>query len=183
MKRVVLIFGLIAGGIMSLMMVATVPFADHGAHSEILGYTTMVVAFLLVYFGIRSFRDNVAGGSLSFGRAFGVGILIALLASACYVATWEVLYYGFFPNFAEQYAAHAIEAARASGASAAQIAEKARDMAKFQEMYKNPVINVGMTFLEVFPVGLVMTLVSAGILSRRRSSGQALGSAATAGAR
>jgi hypothetical protein len=94
-----------------------------------------------------------------------------------------VLYYGFFPDFAQRYATHAIEAARASGATAAQIAEKTRQMAQFQAMYKNPVINVGLTFIEVFPVGLVMTLVSAGIISRRRAPSGPLGSASPASAR
>jgi len=184
MKRIVLVFGLIAGGIMSLMMAVTIPFIDRiGVHSEVLGYTTMVLAFLLVFFGIRSYRDNTTGGLLPFSKGFGVGILIVLVASLCYVATWEVLYYGFFPNFAENYAAHAIEAARASGATAAQIAEKTREMEQFRQMYKNPLVNIAFTFIEVFPVGLVMTIVSAGILSRRRTTGQPLQSATPAGVR
>jgi hypothetical protein len=183
LKRVVLTFGFISGGLLSLMMVVSMFFVDQIGfdRSEVLGYTTMVLAFLLVFFGIKSYRDNIAAGSVTFGKAFAVGLLIALVTSACYVATWEVIYYAVFPDFADKYAAHAIEKARTSGASAAQIAEQTRQMAQFKEAYKNPLINVGYTFIEVFPVGLVMTLVSAGIL-RRRSPGAASGSAAAAGA-
>jgi hypothetical protein len=125
----------------------------------------MVLAFLLVFFGIRSYRDQVAGGSVGFGRAFGVGLLIMLVASACYVATWEFVYYRITPDFAEKYAAHVMERARASGATQAELDARAREMARFQALYRNP---LAYTFLEPLPVGLVMTLVSAGILGRRR---------------
>jgi hypothetical protein len=128
----------------------------------------MVLSFLLVYFGIRSYRDNVAGGSVSFGRAFSVGILITLISSACYVATWEVIYYKIKPDFMEVYAKRSVEKARASGATEAQVQAKEEEMRRFQELYKNPLINAAITFIEPFPVGLIMTLVSAGILRRRR---------------
>jgi hypothetical protein len=169
MKRTVWTFGLIAGAIMAAMMFATIPFLDHDDKAEIIGYTTMIVAFLMVFFGIRSYRDNVMGGTIGFGRAFKVGILITLVASACYVASWEVMYHTMMPDFVEKYAAQVIERAQASGATEAQVEERRQEMAKFAVMYRNPLFNVGMTFLEVFPVGLVVVLVSSGMLSRRKS--------------
>ena len=89
MRKTVLTFGLIAGAILSIMMLATIPFHDEIGfdRAEVIGYTTMVLAFLLIFFGVRSYRDNVRGGSVSFGRAFAVGALIVAVASACYVAT------------------------------------------------------------------------------------------------
>src|SRR4051794_9724156 len=94
MKRIVWTFGLIAGAVLSVMMLLTVPFMDRigNDHGEVIGYTTMVVAFLMVYFGIRTYRDSVMGGTIRFGQAFKVGILITLIACVCYVVTWEVLY-------------------------------------------------------------------------------------------
>jgi hypothetical protein len=168
MKRTVWTFGLIAGAIMAAMMFATIPFLEHDDKAEIIGYTTMIVAFLMVFFGIRSYRDNVMGGTIGFGRAFKVGILITLVASACYVASWEVMYHTMMPDFVEKYAAQVIERAQASGATEAQVEERRQEMAKFAVMYRNPLFNVGMTFLEVFPVGLVVVLVSSGVLSRRK---------------
>jgi hypothetical protein len=168
MKRTVWTFGLIAGAIMAAMMFATIPFLEHDDKAEIIGYTTMIVAFLMVFFGIRSYRDNVMGGTIGFGRAFKVGILITLVASACYVASWEVMYHTMMPDFVEKYAAQVIERAKASGAAEAQVEERRQEMAKFAVMYRNPLFNVGMTFLEVFPVGLVVVLVSSGVLSRRK---------------
>lgn len=172
MKRVVLTFGLIAGAILSVMMVVTIPIVSRNGfeNGEIIGYTTMVLAFLMVYFGVRSYRDSVLDGTIGFGRAFRAGLLITAIGSACYVATWQVVYRKLMPDFAEKYAAHALDKARAAGATQAQLDAKARDMAKFQEMYRNPFFNVAITFLEPLPVGLLLTLVSAGVLSRRRRS-------------
>jgi len=181
MKRIVLTFGFIAGVLLSLMMAVTMAIVNRtGEHGLVLGYTEMVLAFLLVYFGIRSYRDNIAGGSVSFGRAFSVGILIALITCVCYVATWEVIYYNFMPDFMDRYAEKMIENARTSGASATQIAALTQEWKHNAEMYRNPLVNIGYTFLEVFPVGLVMTLVSAAILRRRPSRGAVLASTATA---
>jgi hypothetical protein len=171
MKKTVLVFGSIAGVILSLMMLATVPFIDKIGfdRGEIFGYTSMVLAFLLIYFGVRSYRDNVLTGTISFGRAFSVGALIAGVAAVWYVATWQLVYNRFTPDFMERYQAHVMDEARADGESEEQLAKRQADLAKFAQWYKNPVLRAGMTFVEPLPVALVMALVSAGVLSRRRS--------------
>jgi len=173
MKKIVWTFGLISGGIIALLMSVTIPFADQIGYGKamILGYTTMVAAFLLVFFGIRSYRDNVGGGSVGFGRAFAVGALIALVSSACYVASWEVMYHAFMPDFMNKYAARQLEVAKEKGATQAELAAQAAELNKAVESYSNPVYNVAMTFMEPLPVGLLIALVSAGILSRRRRVG------------
>lgn len=170
MKKTVLTFGLISGAIISALMLATVPFMHKIGMSGgmVIGYTTMVLAFLLVFFGIRSYRDNIGDGRISFGRALGVGLLIMLITCACYVITWEVIYFNFMPDFAEKYAAFAIEDMRAHGASAAEVAQKMDEMKKFQVLYNNIFFNVAMTLLEPLPVGLIMTFISALILRRGR---------------
>src|SRR5678815_4031846 len=116
MKRIVLTFGLISGAVLSGLMLLTVAFVDRIGFDRgvIVGYTTMVLAFLLVFFGIRSYRENVGGGEISFGRAFTVGILIMLITCVMYVVTWEIEYRAFFPDFMDKYAAHVIERARYS---------------------------------------------------------------------
>jgi hypothetical protein len=170
MRKSVLTYGLVAGVILSVTMLATVPFQDRIGFDKgwLVGYATMVVAFLMVYFGIRSYRDDVAGGSVTFGRALAVGLSITLVASACYVVTWEFVLHQLVPDFADKYAAYAVESARKAGATDAEIAEKVKEMAEFKEMYRNPFVNVAMTLLEPLPVGLLFTFVSAGMLSRKR---------------
>lgn len=170
MRKIVLTFGLIAGAMLSAMMLLTIPFMDKIGFEkgEIIGYTTMVLAFLMIYFGVKSYRDNVAGGSVTFGRAFLVGLAITMVASSCYVATWQVVYYKFAPDFLEKYSAFAMEKAKKSGASEAKIAATRKEMAEFVAFYKNPFANIAMTFLEPLPIGLLFALGSAGILSRKR---------------
>ena len=173
MRKTVLTFGLIAGAILSVMMFAIMAFVDriNFDTAEVVGYTTMVLAFLMVFFGVKAYRDNVGGGEISFGRAFKVGILITAVATVCYVASWQVIYRTMTPDFGERYAAHQVEKLREHGATADEIAAEEQKMARFAEMYKNPLVNVAFTFLEPLPVGLVLTLVAAGVLSRRGKRG------------
>jgi len=163
MKKIVLTFGLIAGAILATMMLLTQAMMDDIGfdRSEIIGYTTMILAFLMVFFGVRSYRDNVAGGTVSFAKAFQVGLLIVLVASACYVAAWQFVYYKLAPDFAEKYSAYVIDKARADGATE-------HDMKNFAAYYRNPLINVAITFLEPLPVGLASALLAAAVFRRKR---------------
>jgi hypothetical protein len=170
MQRIVWTFGLISGAVMAVFMAATLPFVgDHGAADALVGYAGMVAAFLLVYFGVRSYRDNVLGGTISFGRAFTAGILIAAIASVCYVATWEVIYYRFMPDFYTKYGQSVVERARKSGKSEAEVAQVKADMDAMGKRVENPIFVAVVTFGEPFPVGLVIALVSAGVLRRKRT--------------
>jgi len=169
MKKTILTFGLISGGISAVMMLLTLPFVDKIGFDkgEVLGYTLIVVSALFIFFGVRSYRENAGGGKITFGRGFAVGILITLIANFCYVATWEVLYFKFMPDFGDKYAAYAVEKAKKSGASPEKIQQTERQMAQFTQEYKSFPVNVGYTFLEVFPIGLVVTLISAALLRRK----------------
>jgi len=121
----------------------------------------------MVYFGVQSYRDNVAGGRVTFGRAFKVGLLISLVIMACYVAIWYVVFHNFMPDYFDKYAAYTIEQSRQAGASDAAIAEQTKEMAEFKEMFRNPLVFVAFGLLEPLPVALVFTLVTAGIMGRR----------------
>jgi Protein of unknown function (DUF4199) len=169
MKKTVLTFGLIAGAIISVLMDSSLLLADKigSGHSMILGYTIMVASFLLIYFGIRSYRDNTLGGQISFGRAFACGILIALITTVCYVGTWEILYFNFMPHFMDSYFAAQIAKVQASGLDPATIAKNVAAIQQYQQSYQNPLVNAAYTFMEPLPVGLIITLISAAILRRK----------------
>jgi len=171
MKRIVLRFGLASGSILVALAMIMMPLCLRGTldfdNSEILGYSSMVLSFLLVFFGVRSYRDTVAGGAIGFGKAFQVGILITLITCAMYVIAWEIAYFNFFPNFLDQYSAHVLAKMRATGESEAAIQKTVAQMAALAKHYDNPLFNSAITFMEVFPVGLIMTLLSAAILRRK----------------
>jgi hypothetical protein len=177
MKRTIITFGLISGVISAGMFLATVPFLDQIGFDRgyVVGYTAIVLSFMLVFFGIKSYRDNQSGGQISFGRGFAVGIGITLISSLFYVMTWQLLYFVVMPEkmhaHMNKYMAYAMEKEKASGKSDAEIEQKKAEMAKFMKQYENPVVNAAFTLLEPFPVGLVITLVSAGILRKKHGAG------------
>ena len=172
MKKTILTFGLISGAISSLVMVAILPFKDRIGFERgpVIGYTSIVLSFLLVFFGIRSYRDNISNGQITFLKAFAVGISITVISCICYVATWEVIYYNFLPDFWDKYGAHLVEKLRASGASPAAVQAKLEEVKRYKELYKNPLLNAVLTFIEPFPIGLVITLISALVLRRKPQS-------------
>ena len=170
MQKTILRYGILSGVISSALMLATVPFTDtlgHGSYGYLVGYTGIVLSFLMVYFGIRFYRDNVAGGTITFGKAFAVGILITLVSCIFYVITWEIVYFNFMPNFMDNYGAHALATMKAAGASAAALQAKAAEFDQLKRNYKNPLYNAAMTFMEPFPVGLLVTLISAAVLRKK----------------
>jgi len=170
MKKTVLTFGLISGVIMAGLMLAHVPFVEQIGfdNGTIVGYTSMVLSFLLVFFGIRSYRENVGGGYISFGRAFSVGILIALISSVIYVLTWEVAFQNWLYDFPEKYTNYVVEKARASGVSAEEVARRREEWNSTWALYRsNFLIRAAFSFLEPFPVGLIITLISAAFLRKR----------------
>lgn len=171
MKKTVLTFGIISGVIVTILMGVTTIFADRIGFDRaiIVGYTSMLIAFLLVFFGIKSYRDNIGGGEISFGRAFTVGILITLITCAFYVVSWEILYYTVLSDFPEKYGNYLIEQARTSGASSEQLAQKLEEVKQMKTLLDNPLVGPAVIFIsEPLPVGLVMTLISAAILRKRR---------------
>lgn len=171
MKKTVLTFGIISGVIVAILMSINTAFADRIGFDRavIVGYTTMLVAFLLVFFGIKSYRDNIGDGQISFGRAFTVGILITLITCFFYVVSWEILYYTFLHDFPEKYGNYLMEKARASGATPEQLAQQLEEVKQMKALLDNPVLAPLIIFIsEPLPVGLVMTLISAAILRKRR---------------
>lgn len=169
MKKVVLTFGSIAGAISALLMGITTVFADRIGFDkgEYIGYTTIVLASLLIFFGVKAYRDNELGGTITFGRALGVGLGIALISAVCYVVAWEVMYYLFMPDFMDKYGAYLLAKLKARNASQGEITTQMEAVARMKVMYANPLWNAAMTILEPLPINLLVTLASAAILRKK----------------
>ena len=181
MKKTVLTFGIIAGVIISVLMNASLLLANKigSSHSMMLGYTIMVASFLLVYFGIRSYRDNNHAGRISFGRAFACGFLITLITTVFYVVSWEIIFFNFMPHFMDGYFAAQIHKVQSAGLDPATTAARVAAIQHSQELYQNPFVNAAYTFIEPLPVGLIITLISAAVL-RRKAPAEASAAAAVA---
>jgi hypothetical protein len=170
MKKLVLTYGIIAGLVVASMLIITTTIYHQSGNIEggaIYGYASMLLAFSLIFFGIKKYRDQNSEGKITFGKAFKMGFLITLIASTIYVITWLIDYYYFMPDFMEKYAEQTITKLKNEGAAQEIIDTTTRDMASFAEMYKNPFFNAMITFAEILPVGLIVTLISAAILKRK----------------
>ena len=170
MKKTILTFGLISGIISSVLMFGTFRFLsnlNHGQTALVIGYANIVLGFLLVYFGIRSYRDNLAGGAITFGRGFAIGICITLISCVFYVVAWEIVYFNFMSHSMDGYFAAMIQKAQSGPGTPEAIQAKVAAIRHSQQMYKNPFVNALYTFIEPFPVGLFNTLISAAILRKK----------------
>ncbi|MEO5891829.1 MAG: DUF4199 domain-containing protein [Ferruginibacter sp.] len=179
MKKTVLICGVIAGLISTSLYIGLMLLGKAGdidlKNGMLYGYTLMILAFSLIFVGTKITRDKYNGGGISFGKAFRVGLYITLIASTIYVIVWLIDYHFFIPDFGEKYSAFMLEKLKASGAGQAEIAKQSAEMAKFSEMYKNPFFNALLTYSEIIPVGLIVSLISAWILKRKKNEASLIG--------
>lgn len=170
MTKIVLIFGLISGAIAGALMWLLMSFVKDGSidfdNGMIWGYATMIIALSLVFFGVKSYRDN-HGGRISFFKGLQVGILISVISAVCYAAAWELYYPKIGDEFMKKYTVHELEKMKASGASDAEIEKARAEGERFMELYKNFFVRFAMSLMEILPVGIIVTLVSAGLLRRR----------------
>ncbi|HWY12020.1 MAG TPA: DUF4199 domain-containing protein [Bacteroidia bacterium] len=165
MKKVVLTFGLLSGGIPITVMVLGLLFGgSHGMGSLILGWTVIILSSLFIFFGIKSYRDNYNNGIITFGKAFQVGILITLISALMYTLVWEILYFNFMNDMMDGYFAAEADKLKASGASQAEI-QGTLDMAiKYKT---NPLYNAAFTILEPTTITIPMTLIASLIMKRK----------------
>ena len=179
MQKNIIIYGLTAGIVVSILMLFTTNYLSYCAGnvdydtSMLIGYASMLIAFSIVYVGIRNYRDKYNGGVISFGKAFKIGIMMVLIASTIFVIAWLIDYFFFMPpGFIEKSSVHMLDELKASGASQVEIDEKTKEIANFNRMYKNPFFNAMMTYAIILPVGLIVTLISSLILKKKNDTKQ-----------
>ncbi|MEZ4928033.1 MAG: DUF4199 domain-containing protein [Saprospiraceae bacterium] len=172
MRKTILTYGLISGLITAVLMVASSIYYKKTSSfefGEVIGYTSIFLSMLFVFLGVKAFRDKLQDGSITFGKAFQVGIMITIISCLIYVITWLILYETLMSDFMEKYASEMLSKMQASGATAEKIAEETEKMEYYKEMYKNPLYRFLFTFIEPFPVGLLVTLISAAVLRTKTS--------------
>lgn len=167
MKKLIITFGLIAGAILSLMMVFTLSGNKIDfENGKLVGYLTMIIALSTIFFATKSFRDKNLNGFISFGKAFKIGLGITLIASTMYVASWMIISDGKDAEFMEQYKTHLIKQAEESGADKDEIEEQIQQMDEMSKLYDNTFFKIAITYTEILPIGLIISLISAGILKK-----------------
>jgi hypothetical protein len=170
MFRKILSYGVVAGLIVGIPLSLLTAFNTrmNGSYGLVIGYSTMLIALSTVFAAIKRHRDLELGGIIGFWPAFGMGIGISLVASVIYVLAWELTVAATHLDFANQYANGLIAKQQAKGVSGEALAKFTAEMQQFKTNYANPLYRLPMTFIEIFPVGVLVSLVSAGLLRNSR---------------
>jgi len=171
MTALILRYGLIAGLIIGIPMVWRMLAAKPGevpVVGMLLTYLVMLVALTAVFLGIKAYRDKVLGGVIRFLPALGLGIAISAVASLVYVICWEVssAYSSF--DFVAFYKAYMIDSVKATNPTPEVLQKAITEAEDFAVWYANPLYRIPMTFIEMFPVGILVSLISAAILRNPR---------------
>ncbi len=173
MTRLILIFGLIAGVIVSGVMALSMIWVNNHSSAEVggdmeygmfIGYASQLIAFSFIFVAIKTFRDKYQAGSITFWQGCKIGLIISLIGSTMYVITWAFIYNFVMPDFMVQFSTAAIESAKAAGKSEAEIAAISKEMAGYAAIYKSPFGFTFYTYIEILPTGILVTLISSLIL-------------------
>lgn len=167
MKRSILTYGTIAG---LIIIVTNTISLVYGRGQAWLGFLVMFIAFSAIFIAIRQYRDDTLGGVISFATAFLMGLAISAVASVVYVAIWELYLAVTDYGFIDTYTTSMVDTKELGGASETELAQVAAEAEKFRAQYSNPIFRLPMTFLEIFPVGLLVSLGSAAVLRNHRSA-------------
>lgn len=171
MKKNVFVYGLIAGICITIFMSFSIAYCyakNSFEGSMLLGYTAMLLSFSLIFVGVKKYRDQQQGGVISFKKALVMALYMALIASTLYVLGWMIAYYAFFPDFMEKLAAYQLSPEKTSQMTANQINGIRQQMETFKQWYASPLGVAGATYMEIFPVGLLVSLITAVILKRKK---------------
>ena len=167
-------YGSVSGAIIVGVIILGIVLSTHDVNagifsSEYFGYLVMIVALSTIFLAIRDYRNKTLGGVIKFLPAFGLGLMIAFIAGIAYVIAWEIYLYATHYSFMDHYVASVLAHARAAGVTGAALDERVAQMEAMRTQYANPLFRLPMTFLEIFPVGLLIALISAAVLRNPRA--------------
>ncbi len=170
MSKIAITYGILSGTITIMTLILGLMVSDGGSFlsSELFGYLTMLVALSMIFIGIKRYRDQELGGVIRFLPAFATGLAIAIIAGIIYMLVWEFYLTSTDYAFIDSYVNSAIEAKKAAGLNGDQLAREIATLENLRTDYRTFYIRMPMTFLEIFPVGLVIALLSAALLRNPR---------------
>lgn len=175
MKKTILNYGLISGGIAAVLMMVTSLILKNSLNFDsgyIYGYAGILLSLVVIYFAVKRYRDKMNNGFITFGRALMIGLAIAFISGVFYSASWLLVNKFIMPDFVDQFCAYQIQHLQDSGKSAQEIADAKAELDKYREAVKNPLMNFAYAFTEPFPVGVLVSLITALILRRKPANGQ-----------
>ena len=175
MKKIIIKYGLISGAFAAVnLLFVTLILKFYGfdskafEYSAYVGYSVIILSMVVIFFGVKAYRDAENEGTMTFTNGLLIGLGIALLSSVCYSLVWLVIYYNFLPNFMEDYATFCTNKLKQSGANALELSKNEAEMQQFKDLYKTPFGVFAITLIEPLPIGILGALVSAFILKKKQ---------------
>ncbi len=172
MKKLILKNGIISGIIVTVFMICGTFIFYKNTNTQwsmALGYIGMLIAFSFIFIGIIQYRNSIGEGYINYWQGFKIGFFIALISSTFYVVTWLIEFYTVFPDFMEKYVEQTLKTATENGASEAQLEQQKLEMASYTELYKNPFGVTLLTYIEILPLGILVSLLAAAILKKKKN--------------
>ncbi|MEM7248836.1 MAG: DUF4199 domain-containing protein [Acidobacteriota bacterium] len=157
--------GVVIFGTMCLGFVIVGPEGTVGG-PQWLGFLVMLLGFSVIFVAVKQHRDRDLGGVIKFGRAFLLGLGITMVASLLYTIGWETYRMAIDPAFIDKWFEAAIEAKKAESLPETELQEFVASMESMRELFAKPLFRLPMTFLEIFPFGLLVSLLSAAVLRK-----------------
>lgn len=170
MKKTILKYGLSSGFIISAFMIISMLLHKEGwdfTSSMYYGFTMMLVALSLIFFALSNFRKNEPE-KYNYKNGLFIGLGISLLCSIMYVITWDIAFNNFVPDFMVKYSEFYLKNLEAKGVSTAEFAEAKEQMAEYVKMYDITWYRMGVTFTEIFPMGLLVSVIAPIIIRKKK---------------
>jgi hypothetical protein len=164
MQNIIFKNGILGGIIVSIVMISMIWYmkANPGVQpNAILGFISMFSAFTFLILGIKQQRQ-IDNGTITFGSAFLTGLGISFVISTIYVLVWLIIYYNFFPDFMDKYSEMVLK-----NTNPEELTAKITEMNQMKEWYKNPLMIILLTYMEILPIGIVVSLIGALILKKK----------------
>lgn len=174
MRKIVIKYGLISAGISAIIwtiLAFLMKNSTHGASSMVVGYASMLVSLFVIYFAMKNYRDE-HGGEIKFWKALLVGFYISIIFAVFYVIIWMILRQTVLTDFWDQYIAVEIDKLQQANLSAEALAKKMAEIEEMRIQFQNPLVEASFVFIEPWPVSIIVTLVSALIVSRKKNKPQ-----------
>jgi hypothetical protein len=171
MKQVIWKNGLISGALITTFTLISMYFcytSETMQGNMLLGFTAMFLAFAFIFVGVKNFRDKHNEGVVTFGKAFMVGLYIALISSSMYVIGWMFEYHLVMPDFMDKYVDYGIQHIDKASLSAEEYDKQVKGLESYRHTYDNKISMALLTYMEILPVGMLMSLIAALVFMRKK---------------
>lgn len=132
----------------------------------IIGYSSMVISLVFVYFGIKHYRDKENNGRIAIGKAIAIGLFISLFAALGFMIIDYIYTTQINPNFQEEYLAHSLKEMKAT-LSVEEFQKQKIELTQQMQDYGGPTALALLMFANVIVIGFIISLISALVLQRK----------------